>query len=46
MSKETYQDIKRISGDELRQLLTDLVDFIVLATSALIGDNFVSPIDS
>ena len=39
MSKETYQEIKRISGEELRELLSDLGNIFDLGTGTLMGDN-------
>ena len=42
MSKETYQEIKRISGEELRELLTDLDNVFDLGTGSLIGDDLVT----
>ena len=35
MSKETYQEIKRISGEELRELLSDLDNVFDLGTATL-----------
>ena len=40
MSKETYQEIKRISGEELRELLSDLDNVFELGTVNLMGDSF------
>ena len=39
MSKETYQEIKRISGEELIELLSDLDKVFDIGTGTLIGDN-------
>ena len=39
MSKETYQEIKRISGEELRKLLQDLDNVFDLGTGTLMGDS-------
>ena len=39
MSKETYQEIKRISGEELKDLLSDLDNVFDLGTGALLGDS-------
>ena len=39
MSKETYQEIKRISGEELKNLLSDLDNVFDLGTGTLIRDN-------
>ena len=33
MSKETYQEIKRISGEELKKLLSDLDNFFEIQHS-------------
>ena len=38
MSKETYQEIKRISGEELREILSDLDNVFDLGTGTLMGD--------
>ena len=40
MSKETYQEIKRISGEELKDLLSDLDNVFDLGTGTLIGDHY------
>ena len=46
MSKETYQEIKRISGEELIELLSDLDNVFDLGTgTTLIGDNHFSSSD-
>tara|TARA_Y100001968_G_C18784374_1_gene448206 strand:- start:186 stop:326 length:141 start_codon:yes stop_codon:yes gene_type:complete len=45
MSKETYQEIKRISGDELRQLLSDLDNVFDLGTGTLMGNSFLTSSD-
>ena len=42
MSKETYQEIKRISGEELRELLSDLDNIFDLGTGTLIGDSYLT----
>ena len=42
MSKETYQEIKKISCEELKDLLSDLENVFDLGTETLIGDNVVS----
>tara|TARA_Y100001968_G_C18932612_1_gene514958 strand:+ start:239 stop:373 length:135 start_codon:yes stop_codon:yes gene_type:complete len=36
MSKETYQEIKRISGEELKELLSDLDNIFDIGTGSLI----------
>ena len=43
MSKETYQEIKRISGEELRELLSDLDNVFDLGTGTVLGvSNLIS----
>ncbi len=42
MSKETYQQIKRISGEEFRELLSVLENIFDLATGTFIADGCVS----
>ena len=42
MSKEIYQEIKRISGEELRELLSDLDNVFDMGTGVLIGDSSAS----
>ena len=37
MSKEIYQEIKRISGEELRDLLSDLENVFDLGTETLMS---------
>tara|TARA_Y100001968_G_scaffold274526_1_gene267802 strand:- start:584 stop:724 length:141 start_codon:yes stop_codon:yes gene_type:complete len=39
VSKETYQEIKRISGEELRELLSDLDNVFDIGTGTLMGDS-------
>ena len=39
MSKETYQEIKRITGEELREILSDLDNVFDLGTGTLLGDS-------
>ena len=39
MSKETYQEIKRISGEELKELLSNLDNVFDLGTGNLMGDS-------
>ena len=46
MSKETYQEIKRISGEELRELLSDLDNVFNLGTSSLMGDCYLASSDN
>ena len=45
MTKETYQELKRISGEELRELLSDLDNVFDLGTGTLMGDSFVTSTD-
>ena len=45
MSKETYQEIKRISGEELKELLSDLDNVFDLGTGTLIGDGSLNSPD-
>ena len=42
MTKEAYQEIKRITGEELTELLSDLDNIFDLGTCTLIGDNHSS----
>ena len=41
MSKETYQEIKRVSGEELREILSDLDNVFDLGTGTLIGEHYL-----
>ena len=45
MSKETYQEIKRISGEELKELLSDLDNVFDLGTGTLMGDSYLTSTD-
>ena len=45
MSKEAYLEIKRISGEELKELLSDLDNVFDLGTETLMGDNSTSAKD-
>tara|TARA_Y100001968_G_C18925568_1_gene511833 strand:+ start:158 stop:298 length:141 start_codon:yes stop_codon:yes gene_type:complete len=45
MSKETYQEIKRISGEELRELLSDLDNIFDLGTGTVMAENSSSTND-
>tara|TARA_Y100001968_G_C19224264_1_gene651285 strand:+ start:220 stop:360 length:141 start_codon:yes stop_codon:yes gene_type:complete len=45
MSKETYQEIKRISMEELRELLSDLDNVFYLGTGTCMGDSVVTQRD-
>ena len=42
MSKETYHEIKRISGEELKDLLSDLENVFDLGTGTLISDCYLN----
>ena len=42
MSKETYREIKRISGEELRELLSDLDNVFDLGTGTLMSDGYLT----
>ena len=45
MSKEAYHEIKRISGEELKDLLSDLDNVFDLGTGTLIGENYLNTDD-
>ena len=45
MSKETYQEIKRISGEELKELLSDLDNVFDLVTGILLTDSYLTSTD-
>ena len=45
MSKETYQEIKRISGEELKELLSNLDNIFDLGTGTLLGDSYLASTD-
>jgi uncharacterized protein YbcI len=45
MSKETYQEIKRISGEELKELLSNLDNVFDLGTGTLLGDGYLASTD-
>ena len=45
MSKETYQEIKRISGEELKDLLSNLENVFDLGTGCLLSDSYVASTD-
>ena len=45
MSKEIYQEIKRISGEQLRELLSDLDNVFDLGTGTLIGNSYMTSTD-
>ena len=45
MSKETYQEIKRISGEELKELLSNLDNVFDLGTGTLLGESHLASTD-
>ena len=45
MSKETYQEIKRISGEELKELLSNLDNVFDLGTGNLLGESHLASTD-
>tara|TARA_Y100001968_G_C18698646_1_gene410265 strand:- start:131 stop:271 length:141 start_codon:yes stop_codon:yes gene_type:complete len=45
MSKETYQEIKRVSGEELKELLSNLDNVFDLGTGTLLGDSYLASTD-
>ena len=45
MSKEAYQEIKRISGEELKELLSTLDNFFDLGTGTLSCDSYLASTD-
>ena len=45
MSKETYLEIKRISGEELREILSDLDNVFDLGTITIMADNYFTSMD-
>ena len=45
MSKETYQEIKRISGEELKELLSNLDNVFDLGTVTLLGERHLASSD-
>ncbi len=45
MSKETYQEIKRISGEELKELLSNLDNVFDLGTRTLLGEVHLASTD-
>tara|TARA_Y100001968_G_C18964476_1_gene529327 strand:+ start:217 stop:357 length:141 start_codon:yes stop_codon:yes gene_type:complete len=42
MSNETYQEIKRISGEELKEFLSDLDNVFDLGTCTLMVDGYLT----
>tara|TARA_Y100001968_G_scaffold226082_1_gene208864 strand:+ start:252 stop:392 length:141 start_codon:yes stop_codon:yes gene_type:complete len=46
MSKETYQEIKKISGEELKELLSNLDSVFDLGTGTLMDGSFVNSSDN
>ena len=45
VSKETYQEIKRISGEELKELLSNLDTVFDLGTGTLLDDSYLTSTD-
>ena len=45
MSNETYQEIKRISGEELKELLSNLDSVFDLSTGTLLGHSYLASSD-
>ena len=45
MSNETYQEIKRISGEELKELLFNLDNIFDLGTGTLLSDSYFTSTD-
>ena len=45
MSKETYQEIKLISGDELNELLSNLDNVFDLGTGTFLGERHLASTD-
>ena len=45
MSKETYQEIKRISGEELKELLSNLDNVFDLGTGTFLVDSYLASTD-
>ena len=45
MSKETYQEIKRISGEELKELLSNLDNIFDLGTGTLLNYSYLASTD-
>ena len=45
MSKEIYQEIKRISGEELKELLSDLENIFDLGTGTFLGEGYLNSKD-
>ena len=46
MTKETYQEIKRISGEELKDLLSNLDNVFDLGTGTLLDDCYLASTDN
>ena len=42
MTKESYQEIKRISCEELREILSGLDNVFDLGTGTLMGDSYLT----
>ena len=45
MSKDTYQEIKGISGEELKELLSNLDNAFDLGTGTLFGNIYLASTD-
>ena len=45
MSKETYQEIKRVSGEELKELLSNLDNVFDLGTGTLLSESHLASTD-
>ena len=45
MSKQTYQEIKRISGEELKELLSNLDNIFDLGTGTLLDNSYSASTD-
>ena len=45
MSKEIYKEIKRISGEELKELLSNLDNVFDLGTGTLLGESHLASRD-
>ena len=45
MSKDTYQEIKRISGEELKELLSNLDSVFDVGTGTLLCDSYLASSD-
>ena len=45
MSEESYQEIKRITGEELKVLLSDFNNVFDLGADTLMGDSYLASTD-